>query len=84
MVRHILLIKVKDGSQGHEIEVVKDAFQNLPSKIPGVKSVEWGVNNSPEGKNAGFTHSVLMTFENDQDRDIYLEHPEHFPLTTPI
>jgi len=35
------------------------------------------VNNSPEGKNHGFTHAYLLTFEDSKARDTYLPHPEH-------
>ena len=33
--------------------------------------------NSPEGKNLGFTHVYLLTFESVAARDAYLPHPEH-------
>ena len=35
------------------------------------------MNNSPEGKDLGFTHVHLMTFESAAARDAYLPHPEH-------
>ncbi len=35
------------------------------------------MNNSPEGKNLGFTHVYLATFESVAARDAYLPHPEH-------
>jgi len=40
-------------------------------------SFEYGVNNSPENLNKGFTHVYLLTFKNAQSRDNYLPHPEH-------
>ncbi len=41
---------------------------------------EWGENDSPEGKNQGLTHSVLMTFADEAGRQNYLPHPEHDAL----
>ena len=38
---------------------------------------EYGLNNSPENLNKGFTHVYLLTFENAGARDAYLPHPEH-------
>jgi hypothetical protein len=49
----------------------------LKGKIPGIVAFEDGVNNSPEGKNLGFTHVYLLTFESVAARDAYLPHPEH-------
>ena len=35
------------------------------------------MNNSPEGKNLGFTHVYMLTFEDAAARDAYLPHPDH-------
>lgn len=80
MIRHILLIKFKDNSTSSEIEHIKGFFIAMPEKVEGVVSVEWGVNNSPEGKSQGYTHSVLMTFADEAGRKNYLPHPEHEAL----
>lgn len=80
MIRHILLIKFHDKVQEAEIEAVKESFLGTAGKIDGVTDVEWGVNDSPEGKNAGFTHCVLMTFRDEAGRNNYLPHPEHDAL----
>jgi hypothetical protein len=37
-------------------------------------------NDSPENKNEGFTHCVLMTFIGEEGRKYYLPHPEHSAL----
>lgn len=49
----------------------------MPTKVEGVDSVEWGLNDSPEGKNKHYTHCVMMTFVDEAGRDRYLPHPEH-------
>ena len=60
-----------------QIRQVTDAFRDLRKKIPGITAFEDGVNNSPEGKNLGFTHVYMLTFEDAAARDAYLPHPEH-------
>lgn len=80
MIRHILLVRFNQSVELSEINRLKDVFASLPSKIEGVLSVEWGENDSPEGKNQGYTHSVLMTFVDDKGRQNYLYHPEHDAL----
>ena len=54
-----------------------DAFRELPSKIEQIIGFEWGVNNSPEGLNDGFTHCFLLTFKDEAGRAAYLPHPAH-------
>lgn len=76
-VRHVVVFKYKEGASEDKIQAVTDAFRALQDKIPGIVSFEHGVNNSPEGKNQGFTHVYLLTFENAAARDAYLPHPEH-------
>lgn len=80
MIRHILLIKFKDSAEISEVEKLRTLFELMPTKIEGVVSVEWGLNDSPENKNKGYTHSVLMTFSNEAARQSYLPHPEHEAL----
>lgn len=80
MIRHIVLIKFVDSVSLSEVEQVSQLFAAIPEKIEGVVSVEWGENDSPEGKNQGFTHSVLMTFADEEGRQNYLPHPEHKAL----
>jgi hypothetical protein len=76
-VRHVVVFKYKPGAPAEKIQQVTDAFRGLRKKIPGITAFEDGVNNSPEGKNQGFTHVYLLTFESVAARDTYLPHPEH-------
>ena len=76
-VRHIVVFKFKQGTTAAQIKLITDAFRTLKDKIPGIVSFEHGGNNSPEGKNLGFTEVYLLTFENAGARDAYLPHPEH-------
>jgi len=80
LIRHIILIKFKATAKTNEINELKASFESMPSKVEGVNSVEWGLNNSNEGKNKGYTHVVLMNFVDNAGRDNYLPHPEHVEL----
>lgn len=76
-VRHVVVFRYKPGTTEEQIRQVTDAFRDLKKKIPGIVAFEWGVNNSPEGKNLGFTHVYFLTFEDAKARDTYLPHAEH-------
>lgn len=47
----------------------------LPHQIDGVLRVEWGINDSAEGKHAGFTHGVMVTLRDEGTRWGDLPHP---------
>ena len=76
-LRHVVALKFKDGTGAAEIKKIEDAFRALKSKIPQIAALEWGINNSPEQKNKGFTHCFVLTFKSDEDRQAYLPHPAH-------
>ena len=80
MIRHILLIAFKAGTLADDIAAVRAAFLGIPARVNGVVAVEWGENDSPEGRAEGFTHSVLMTFADEAARQHYLPHPDHEAL----
>ena len=76
-VRHVVVFKYKKDATPDKIAQVTRAFRDLQRRIPGITAFEDGVNNSPEGKNLGFTHVYQVTFESAAARDAYLPHPEH-------
>jgi hypothetical protein len=74
---HVVLIKFKPAATPEQIKKVEDAFAALKEKVPGVTSLHYGTNVSPENKNKGYTHAFILTFGSDKDRDGYLVHPAH-------
>lgn len=81
MIRHCVLFSFKETSDKSEIEKIESEFNLLKSVIPEIIEMEWGLNNSPEGKTKGFTHMFLISFNNVYDRDSYLIHPEHMAFS---
>lgn len=76
-VKHVVVFKYKETATTAQIEEVTVAFKALKNKIPGILTFEYGINNSPENLNKGFTHVYLLTFKDASARDSYLPHPEH-------
>lgn len=76
-LRHIVLFKFKETVTPAQVDEVAAAFAALPKRIDVIKDFEWGTDNSPEGKAAGFTHCFFVTFADEKGRDIYLPHPAH-------
>ena len=77
VLRHVVLFKFKDDTDSAAIKNAEEAFLALPNKIPEILAFEWGINNSPEGLNKGLTHCYLLTFATEEDRAVYLPHPDH-------
>lgn len=76
-LRHVVLFKFKEDADAAAIRKVEEAFAALPGKIPEIRDFEWGTNNSPEGLDKGFTHCFILTFDSEEDRAVYLPHPDH-------
>lgn len=77
MIRHVVLFKFNEEATTERRETLSAAFAALATQIPEVRSLEWGVNASPEGLDKGFTHCFLVTFDHEAARDAYLPHPAH-------
>jgi hypothetical protein len=77
MLQHVVLFKFKDDAKPEDVKKIEAAFKALKSQIKEIKAFEWGLNNSPENLNQGFTHCFLVSFSSEKDRDAYLPHPKH-------
>ncbi|MEL6108537.1 MAG: Dabb family protein [Planctomycetota bacterium] len=76
-LQHVVFFEFKDDASDASVKKVEEAFAALPNKIEEIKAFEWGTNNSPEEHDAGFTHCFLVTFNSEDDRQTYIDHPDH-------
>jgi len=76
-VKHIALVKFKEGTSEQQIEKLFDEILDITETISGIEDYVSGTNMSPEGLNQGYTHGLIMTFTDAAARDAYLPHPEH-------
>lgn len=76
-LRHVVLFKFKENTTAEKLKAIEESFAGLPGQIPEIIDFEWGINNSPEGLNKGFTHCFFVSFESEKGREIYLPHPAH-------
>ena len=59
-IRHVVCFKFKDSAKKSEIERIEKEFSALKDKIPGILSLEWGKNNSPENLNKDSLIALLL------------------------
>jgi hypothetical protein len=74
MIRHVVLLKLRDAAQAPQIFT---ALKSLQSEISGIVDVRCGADCSPEGLQRGFTHGFTVDFVDAAARDAYLPHPAH-------
>lgn len=74
MIRHVVLVKLRDAAQAPQIFA---ALKALQSQIPGIIAISTGTDCSPEGLQRGFTHGFTVDFVDAAARDGYLPHPAH-------
>ena len=77
LLRHAVLFSFNEDSYPAGPKAVEEAFAELPGKISQIHGYEWGINNSPEELDKGYTHLFFVTFKSEEDRAIYLPHPAH-------
>jgi len=80
VLRHVVLLKFKDGTTQEQIRKIESTFCAMPGKINVIHDFEWGTDVSVENRSQGFTHCFVVTFLSEADRAIYLPHPAHKEL----
>ena len=83
-VKHIALLKFKEGTTQEQIDQTFDQILELSESIDGIEDYVSGANNSPENLNQGFTHGFVMTFKDGAARDAYISHPDHERVKTAV
>ncbi|WP_422080162.1 Dabb family protein [Ulvibacterium sp.] len=84
VLRHIVNLKYKAEATEGQIDEAIAGFKDLQTKIPEIIGFEGGYNISKEGHSQGFTHSFVLSFKNEKDRDIYLSHEAHKALVEKV
>ena len=75
----MVCFKFRENAKKSEIERVEKEFSALIDKIPGILSLEWGKNNSPENLNKDFTHCFIVSFK---DEEASISPPEHMAFVS--
>ncbi|KAI0409126.1 stress responsive A/B barrel domain-containing protein [Xylaria palmicola] len=91
-IYHIVMFRFKALLPQQEVKAACDAMLALGEKClhpttnaPYVKTLGGGKDNSPESLQNGFTHCFVSKFENEEDRQYYLENdPAHRQFVTDV
>ena len=76
MVVHIVMIKFADAAEkGERIREAKRLIDALVEKVPSLRSMETGINFSPEERAMDLV--LRATFDDRKGLEEYAVHPEH-------
>jgi len=78
MVTHIVMFVFKPENKETNIAQAKAMLESLKTTVPPLKSIEVGVNFSPEAR--AMDLSIITTFDDRQSLDAYATHPEHLKV----
>ena len=77
MIRHVVLVRFREGVAPGEISAIFGALADLRRLLPGLTGFAHGADVSPEGLSRGHTHAFTVDFADAAARDAYLALPEH-------
>ena len=78
MIRHIVLMKWKEGTPDQAIQAVSDAFARLPGLIPEIRAYQFGPDLGIYPGNADYL--LVADFDNQQDFKTYASNQDHIAL----
>lgn len=77
MIRHCVFVRFRADVSKAERDAIYADLAALKDVIPGLVTISYGANVSPEGLHQGFEDGFIIDFTDDAARDAYLVHPAH-------
>ncbi len=77
MIRHIVLIRFKEGTSPSLIDDIFKDLEAIKNKLSGVISITSGRSESPEKIERGYMHGFVVDFKDWAALEAYQQHPDH-------
>lgn len=78
MVVHIVMFQFKEEGRKQNINTAKGMLDSLPGFVPTLRSMETGINFSPEER--AMDLSIITIFDDKAGLEAYAVHPEHLKV----
>ncbi len=75
MLRHIVLLKFKEGHTPEQVQAITDGMNGLPAQIPQIISYTHG--SDAGNTNSPYDYAIVADFASAEDAAIYQDHPAH-------
>jgi len=82
MLKHIVFMKFKPGTNGDDIKDIEKGLAGLPDRIPEIKRYEFGRDILRSDRSYDF--ALLSEFEDQEAMKRYQVHPYHFAVLNKI
>lgn len=84
MIHHLVFLKFKSTVPESKVALVFNQLGKLKVEVPSMVHFSFGKNCSIEYLDKGFSHAMLMIFEDIAGRDAYINHSEHRRIASEI
>jgi|SRR6516164_6181974 hypothetical protein len=82
MITHVVLLQPKGSTTIEELSALLEHVQALQENIPGILSLSVGENRSEF--HGGFTHGIIMRFDDEAHLRAHHTHPAHIAVVTEL
>jgi len=82
MIKHIVFMKFKKGTQNKDIAELEKLMGALPGKIPEIKEYLFG--RDIVRSERSFDFALVSAFDNLEDLKRYQPHPDHQPILAKV
>lgn len=76
-IRHVVLLAFKQDITPQQRAIVEAASEDLVHNTGLIRHYEWGTDLNAGQRSQGFTHCIVMTFDDADDLKAYLVRPAH-------
>lgn len=80
MIRHITLLRFKEGTPPESVAAMRTALETLPGRIAEIRRFEVG--EDLELIDGTFDFAVVAEFDDEDGYRAYAAHPEHTAVST--
>ncbi len=81
MFRHVVLYTWKNTLSNDKIAEIYEELDRISAVLPGRIGYSWGLNNSKEGRNQGYTHCLVADFIDEAGRDAFINDKARIALS---
>ncbi len=78
MIRHVVLMKFKEGASESRLVDLENGLLALPERIPEIKSYEFGLDVVRSERSYDF--ALVSSFNDLESLKYYQTHPEHLKI----
>jgi hypothetical protein len=78
VIDHLVFLAAREDASPEDIEDLISSLRRLKDTVPGVVDLTVGENFSE--RSGGYTHGLFVRFEDVEDLQEYLKHPDHLAV----